>query len=334
MSDDGDVQQHSDGPVKKRDLVAEIEEIRSRAWQGAYPVTVPLRLRTLASAFSDVSGMDPELLRYVPIGVVACYEGFFRSAVRTLVDAGTPYAENARQLGQVRDMRLDLEVLGAVHGQRISVGELVAHVVSINSVEHLDGILSTILGRNFFEELRTVKDRWATEVEKKPSKPIIDDWDGTFKRVSEMFRLRHIYAHETVDLDVPDRDEITRGLEASVTFLSAAAALMGDILHPNAALTQADMNERAARDVDSLDARIEAVVEKICETAPDRREYLKKSQEAWTTFRAMQAKFESETYSGGSIYSTIYGGVILRLSKARLADLEGVLAEEKRASDL
>ena len=52
---------------KKRDLVAEIEEIRQRRGSEIHPVTIPFRMSNIAGAFQSSPSLDPEFLRYVPI---------------------------------------------------------------------------------------------------------------------------------------------------------------------------------------------------------------------------------------------------------------------------
>ena len=77
--------------TKTRDLVAEIEEIRQRRGIEIYPVMIPFRMINIARAFRSSPALDPEFLRYVPIGTVACIEGFFRSAVKECIDAGSQF---------------------------------------------------------------------------------------------------------------------------------------------------------------------------------------------------------------------------------------------------
>ena len=188
-----------------RDLIAEIEEIRHRRGAETYPVMIPLRMINIARAFQSSLVLDPEFLRYVPIGTVACIEGFFRSVVKECIDAGGQFANNARHLSQIRALRADLDILDAVHGRRISIGELFAHLVSINRLAQIDAIMSTIIGTSFFELLTSVHSRWDVEVKGEPEKPIIVEPGVVLKHVEEMFRLRHIYTHELVDFDKPDR---------------------------------------------------------------------------------------------------------------------------------
>lgn len=315
---------------KKRDLVAEIEEIRQRRHAETYPVMIPLRMINIARAFQLSPVLDPEFLRYVPIGTVACIEGFFRSVVKECIDAGGQFANNARQLSEIRDLRTDLDILDAVHGRRISIGEIFAHLVSINRVEQIDSIMSTIIGTGFLELLKSVHSRWDVEVKGEPEKPIIVDPDVVLKHVEEMFRLRHIYTHELVDFDKPDRAVIGEALESSVSFLKAAAEVVANLLHPNAPLRQTDMNQQSTEDLAALDGKIEAVLEELSVLVDgDQRVLLRSSQAAWMEFRRRQSEYEAGSYCGGTIYPVIFGGAAQSLAKERLEKLEHLLEQEQ-----
>lgn len=316
--------------TKKRDLIAEIEEIRQRLGPGTYSVTIPFRMIRIARAFRSSPAIDPEFLRYVPIGTVACIEGFFRSAVKECIDADGQFSNNARHLSQVRDLRADFDMLDAVHGRRISIGELFAHLVSFNRLSQIDAIMSTIIGTSFLELLTSVHSRWDVEVKGETQKPIITEPGVVLKHVDEMFRLRHIYAHELLNFDEPDQTTIGEGLDSSVSFLKAAAEVVGNLLHPNAPLTQTDMNQRSARDLAALDGKIEAMLEELSTLVEgDRRALLRAGQAAWMEFRRRQAEYEASIYQGGTIYPVIYGGAAQSLAKERLGNLEELLKQER-----
>ena len=316
--------------TKKRDLIAEIEEIRRRQHPLSHPVAIPFRMIMIARAFRSSPALDSEFLRYVPIATIACVEGFFRSAVKELIDAGGQFAKNARHLSQIRDLRADFDILDAVHGRRISIGELFAHLASFNRLSQIEAIMSTIIGSSFLELLKSVHDRWDVEVKGKPQKPIITEPEVVLKHMDEMFRLRHIYAHEVIARDELDRATVGEALESSVSFLNAAAEVVGELLHPNAPLTQADMNQQSARDLAVLDGKIEAVLEELSSLVEDdRRELLYAGQAAWLEFRRRQAEYAASIYRGGTIYPVIYGGAERSLGEERLESLKKLLEQER-----
>ena len=225
------------------------------------------------------------------------------------------------RLSQTRDFKADFEVLGAVHGRRVSIGELIARLVSINGLTQMDSVMSTITGRRFLEMLTTVHSRWDVEIEGRPREPIMLRPEVILRHVHEMFRLRNIYAHELVVFDEPDRAAIGEALESSVAFLKAAAEVVGNLLHPDAPLTQADMNRRSLRDLEALDAEIATILEKLSALVGEkRRDLLHASQQARLEFRRRQAEFEASIYREGTIYPVIFGTAAQALAKVRLTD--------------
>lgn len=310
----------------KRDLVAEIKEIRERS--PYVSLSVPPRFQMLVSAFRSSPSLDSELLRYVPIGTIACVEGFYRNAIKEFIDAGSPWLDNAAALAN--DLpKIDFDLLRAIHGRAVTIGELISHVVRLNDLEQIGGIMSSIIGENFLGRLTTVHDRWEVEIEHKPSKPIISNAATVFADVRELFRLRHIYAHELADLDSPDHESLALKLESAFAFLNASSALATDLLHPGTPLTQAAINESIGAELDDLRLRIDTTITQITAHVDRRRHVLlTKSQKQWVKYMEAQSLFDASAFKGGTIYPAIYGHVATALAEERLKNLEEVLRRE------
>ena len=313
-----------------RDIVREIEEIRQRQGTPHHPVSIPIRLTNIVRVFQSSLEPHSEFLRYIPIGIIACIEGFFRSAVKECIDTDGRFADNARHVRPIRDFRANLDILGAVQGQRISIGDLFAHLVSINSLEHIDAIMSTITGTKFLELLTGVHSRVDVELKGAPQDPIITDPDVVLKHVREMFRLRHIYAHELADSTHLDRTVLGEALESSFLFLKASAEVLGNVLHPGAPLTQADMNRESTENLADIDRKITEVIQELSSLLDDdRRVLLRSTQDAWMEFRRQQAEYEAANYLGGTIYPVVLGGTAQAIAKERLEKLKQLLEDEK-----
>ena len=98
----------------KRDYVAEIEARRSRLrgrgsrWE---QMTKRLDLLIEISDFAKFSRdksvqFRRELAKYMPIGFIACVEGYFRLVFRDLIDHGDPFRTN---VAAFKDIRVGLE---------------------------------------------------------------------------------------------------------------------------------------------------------------------------------------------------------------------------------
>ena len=100
--------------MANRNLIQEILDIRSRLRYGSAFHEFATRLILLDGAFEKRKTVDAEFLNYFPVALVACCEGFFRLAVKELVDSGAPFLDNAAKLGQ--SIKFDFESITAFQG--------------------------------------------------------------------------------------------------------------------------------------------------------------------------------------------------------------------------
>jgi len=310
---------------KQRDLVQEIIEIRSRNKSGPAQGELLLRLMALQRAFEEKDNTNEELLKYFPIAMVACMEGYFRLIIKEIIDSGEPYLEHASKL--VEKGRFNYDVAKAFHGQKISLGEFVSHMVSTNNLAGIDTNMSTLLDVNYFDEISKVHDRWAHEIHGEPKKPIIDDMKSLKQRVAKAFELRHVFCHELANRHPLDSAEIEECFNATLTFIKAADEYHYQMLFPNAPLSQRDMNIQASSDFSLAKNNLEKLNIKISEILPsDRYEEYLETHKLWESFRDKDAEFHANEYKGGSIWPTIYGSTAASMTEQRGKEVEKYLA--------
>lgn len=170
--------------MAKRDYFSEIQELRIRnpERKGSFDAML-YRLEPLQKATNSLlkkrklSSNDLELLRYIPVGAVACIEGYYKGLIRDLIDFGSPYRENIVNL---REIKPTLEGLVGLQGGKASLGEFVSHFIGISNVEDVDKYMSAILGTDFLKQLKL-----------ETGLP-----DKVFAGASRAFELRHIVVHE------------------------------------------------------------------------------------------------------------------------------------------
>lgn len=293
---------------RTRDIIREIADIRQRRRFGSSMAELPLRLFALEHAFKVHDKSQGELTRYFPVALIACVEGYFRMAMKDLIDAGEPFLTNAEKLAS--SSKLDFSVLRAVHGKTITVGELVAHSVSLSRLEHIENALSSLLGASFLHALRTTTDRWAHEVRGEPAIPILSEPDEVFTDVARTFELRHIICHEIASAYDIESDEVARCLESCVAFLQAADEFISETIQPGAPLTQTDMNIAAGK---SLDDKRNSLAEAVATTRKrlDAVELIAfdESQTKWEAYCEAWVNFVvGERANSGTIWPLIYAG--------------------------
>ncbi len=291
---------------RTRDIIQEIADIRQRRRFGEAMAELTMRLFALEQAFKKHDSGDAELTRYFPVALIACVEGYFRLAIKDLVDAGDPYLTNAAKL--LSSMKLDLSVLRAVHGNTVSVGELVAHGVQLSQLEHIESALSILLSKSFLRELRSTTDRWAHEVKGEPVQPIIGNPDAVFADVARTFELRHIICHELASAYEIQPEEISRCFESCVLFLRAADEVVSETLHPGSPLTQTDMNIAAGESLNQAKERLAAAVVALrARLDPSQVVAFDNSQSEWQGYCDAWAEFcAGDRATGGTIWPLIY----------------------------
>lgn len=308
---------------RTRDIIQEIAEVRQRRRFGSAMAELPLRLFALEHAFKKHDKSENELIRYFPVALIACVEGYFRMAIKDLIDAGEPYLSNAEK--PASSVKLDFSVLRAVHGKTITVGELVAHGVQLSRLEHLEAVLSNLLGAGFLQALRTTTDRWAHEVKGEPATPVLANPDEVFADVARTFELRHIICHEIASAYEIESEEVARCFESCVAFLRAADEFISETIHPGAPLTQTDMNIAAGQSLDERRKQLADVVTGFrSRLGSAELPAFDESQEKWQTYCDAWAEFVAgDQASGGTIWPLIYAGAAEAVVKRRLEEVSG-----------
>ena len=308
-----------------RRTIDRIRSSRSRLRFNLREAELFTRLSAIRHSYKQLDPENLELQRYYPIALVACLESWFRLAIRELVDFGDPYLGNARQL--IQRERFDYEILAGLHGQTITIGEVISQHPPISSLEQTIAIMGTLVGKDFREGVSKVHDRWKVEIEKQPKAPIVADIDETFRYVDRTFELRHIFCHEIATAIEVERDEINKCIDHTAVFLKASDELISQTLFPDAPLTQADINAASHEDYERERKDLDLLVETISEAlSGEQKERFTAANEAWDSFLVSSAEVECLAYEGGTMQPTVHALAATRLVRDRKIQLENLLA--------
>lgn len=187
--------------MAKRDYIKEIEEIRTRRLKrGSRWEQLNRRFHPLLDTISHMKeiknqDVERETIRYVFICLVACLEGYFRLVISDLVDNNPECRDNIAELG---DLRFDIQSVLAIHGKTVSMGEFVAHLVPLSSLELLNKNLSVICSVDYLDELKKME----MESDEGEVRKIFSD---TLKYVKKTYELRNIYCHELAPKKEPTK---------------------------------------------------------------------------------------------------------------------------------
>ncbi|NTU50272.1 MAG: DUF1311 domain-containing protein [Desulfobulbaceae bacterium] len=314
---------------RTRDIIQEIAAVRQRRLFGSAMTELPMRLLTLEQAFKNHDKKDVELIRYFPVALIACVEGYFRMAIKELIDSGEPYFSNAEK--PMSSLKLDFSMLRALHGKKITVGELVAHWVQLSKLEHINHVLTGLLGKGFLDVLRKTPDRFAHEVMGTPVAPILSEPDKVYFDVARTFELRHIICHELASAYEINSDEVAECFESCVAFLKAADVFISETIHPGAPLTQSDMNIAAGESLNKKREMLDKAIHELCSRLDETElDVFIESQTKWQQYCDAWVCFVAGGRdSSGSIWPLIYAGAAEAVVENRINQLNSF----KRLSD-
>ena len=202
----------------KRDLIQEIvrksEQVHKR---GTRRDIVARRVRPLVFGYRMLRQLPKtkwrdEWLKYGPIGYVACVEGYVRLVCRDLIDRNESCRSNVADL----KYQVDLAVLAKMQKTSTTIGEFVAHKISVNGVSDIDAQLSKIMGQPF---LKLIASSRVSDRQPKTSSELFPNMVG---RVQRLFELRHQYAHEIGTKKAVRVRHIDQSMESAALFIAIA----------------------------------------------------------------------------------------------------------------
>ena len=217
-------------PGKKRDIITEIMSISSRQPKGSSRwVAFSARNSLQCSILSYLKEGKvknkkdvQEIIRGCIVGMVASLEGYFRLTLSEIIDSGGVYRDNLKKL---KDLECHMDVLLAIETKEISLGQFVSHLVPLNRLEDINAAMSYIIDKDFLGCLSTYQVQ---------TKDITFDmsklYDKIYGSISEIFRLRHIFAHELAVQEEVLLPDIGRRMRDLLLFVYATEYLVGDLL--------------------------------------------------------------------------------------------------------
>lgn len=277
-------------------IVGRIEEIRSR---GANISIHESQISELSHWLSLQKSCDRISLSFVPIRLFTIIEVTLRDLLRQLIDRGGKFLENARTLWGKE--KLDFDILLGLQGKRVSLGELISHSISLNSIEQILAAFET-LDPSFKNNISTAKNRWKIEIHEAPDVPIISDINRTISDLKSLIEKRHILTHEIPNTEIASEVENETFISSTLDFLSAIEwHYSGD--QP---LTQLAMNITAYKNYQSAKREMEHFYSELSESNKLNAELLEISQKLFLDLAEANANLEAEQVSGGSMHPMLH----------------------------
>ena len=273
--------------MTQRNRVAEIAEMKARGQRGG--TLLSYEIASLLHSWQQDHKTHESVADYFPIRAITLLEVFSRAWIADLVDHGAPYAERAVEIS--KGLKFDHDVVSAIQGSKITLGELVAHSVSLNSLEQVAYCLETLLADKF------IQSNWPETQEKERNRILAS--------LSRLFEVRHILCHECPNVSPYGLDEVEPFLSSASKFSDRVSAQLNTELFGYPGISGYEMRARASNSFEANDAELSkdvATIRASCDST--RKRLLDRAQRAWLKFRIAQASFRGDFYRGGTFQPT------------------------------
>ncbi|WP_417942775.1 lysozyme inhibitor LprI family protein [Flavobacterium sp. RS13.1] len=315
----------------KRNLINEILAVKYRSeFNSRHDYSS--RLNDIEYAFNENlnynGDFNRELLKYIPIATVACFEAFFRSVYKELIDFGKPFSENAIKFNQSKNVKFDFEIINAIQTKIVTVGEFISHILPCNNFDDINANLSTLAGVDFLEQIKKFNQESIYENINETSKEFIENSNQIIFDIKRTFELRHIFCHEFATNLKLDQDEIFRCYNSCKIFLDQINNFIWHLLYPNAPQTQSEMNSQAMDDFEKSENNLSELISTIKKAKTDNSDFdinvvlFDKSVEQWKNYRKSKADLDSSFVEGGSMYPLLYNSSLTETTKEKIESLK------------
>ncbi len=315
----------------KRNLINEITEIRSRSEFNSR-LDYSSRLNDIEYAFNESlnynGDFDKELVKYIPIATVACFEAFFRSVYKELIDFGKPFSDNAIKFNQSKNVKFDFEIINAIQTKTVTVGEFISHILPCNNFEDINTNLSTIANIDFTEQIKKFKRESIFDHVNDNSKRFIENSDQIISDIKRTFELRHIFCHEFATNLRIDKSEILRCFNNAKVFLDQTNDFIWDLIYPNAPETQTEMNIQASNEFEKIENDLSDLISTIKEVKKENSDFdlnvelFDKTMEQWKVYRELKAELDASVVEGGTMYPLLYASSMTTTTKEKIESLK------------
>ncbi len=303
--------------MAKSDIQNMLEWKKRRGQSGA-SFTLASELQRLGELWRSKSEDAAEFADFIPMRLVTIIEVFTREAIRELVDAGPPYVEKAEALS--KGAKLDFALLAGLQGRKVSVGDLIAHTVSINEPGRIVAYLSALVP-DFVPRLKASHPRWTEERASWPLDPIISNYDVMMANLSRLFTVRHIVTHELPSESAFNPSEIDAFLKAASEFIEATDWVLVETLRDAVPRTQIEMNAQAGAALNVLEKEMDDLISAIKNHGEVDASLFDKSQDAWKDYATKEAELHASLVAGGSMYSMIWASAKEEETRRRMETL-------------
>jgi uncharacterized protein YecT (DUF1311 family) len=285
----------------------------------------------LSRKWAEVAQRGESQSDFYLIRGVTILEVSTRQQIAKLIDHAKPFTDRAVELS--KQIEMDFATVRDVQGRAITLGDIVAHSIPVNSFSQIMGYFETLLGKPFRPLLLGAIDRWSVEIERQPSEPIIPDFDTLASHLNRLFEMRHILCHELPEKPVYLTSEVAELLADATRFTKAAETVLHFEEYGLTPLTQTDMNIDAMNRLKETEEEMNGLLAEIRGRAQHAKQEiasLNDAQEKWLAYRNAHCDFVTWLNQGGTIRTLLWAGGARKMTADRISELQSWLEGRSR----
>ncbi|NUJ79930.1 DUF1311 domain-containing protein [Methylocystis sp. FS] len=311
--------------MAKQPTTEKILEWKARRGRSSFSGEILSKVEELARAWEKIDP-DEGFADFVPVRLCTIIEVYVRETVREVVDSSPTYLDRAEPL--LKNAKFDFLLAKQLHGRRVTMGDIVAHSISVSDLEHIISGYETLLP-GYRSALPTVHERWIEDRDQGPSDPILDDVEHVLACIKRLFQVRHIVTHEMPSSAPYSTEDIPDFLASAGKFLSATDWFLTGELRGDVPQTQASMNILAGEELNSETVAMERLLVEIRQRGEADIDLLKASQDAWADYAEADANLRASLVGGGSMQPVVWAIQMTELTRTRIAGLQWWLEREE-----
>jgi len=220
----------------------------------------------------------------------------------------------------------DYELVREIQGRTITLGDVIAHSVSLSSFGQMAAAFETLINESFVLCLSRTVDRWKGDGQE----PIISDAEAMVVVLGRLFRIRHILVHENPNHGVCAVDDITVMVKAAADFAYAAKEACTEILFGKLPRTNVEMQQAADNQWKKLDNELSCVLEQLAARQDEEgKNLLEDAQSRWAAYRDAQCSFRADSARGGTMEGLLRLYEARDLTDARLKQMKWYVEREE-----
>lgn len=304
----------------KRDVLAEIEEVRGRMTAVDDFDSGILKLMAIWTSTEELKDDDQEyeLHSYFVVASIAAIETYFRWQIRTVIDAGgDQFLKNIRLDDLSIKLTHDLAV--ALIGKRITVGELVAHSVGFSSFEQVAGFMTRLLATDFVRLVEGIREPDHDE------KPALEDPAQVIADVKRALELRHIICHEGQSSHSIPNSEIKRLSRSCYMFARGCHYAVARFLNPAWPTTREDAFRATSIKEEAVRSSLESLEETFAKShlhLEMEQKAFREMEDAWDAYVDREGVFFASVQMNGNQGELDAARTRLRLTERRIRELQ------------